>query len=331
MTSQTREPESSIASDAVAEESVLHETPGNPVPDNLIAGYFEGHRNCRIRYAIFKTQAPVAKGTVVLLTGRNESIEKYFETIRHLTDRGLWVATFDWRGQGGSDRDLKKRQAGYVRRFSDYEKDLMIFLETIVLPDTRLPFCLVAHSTGALVALSLAPQLTNRIERMVLTGPFLAMGNIGVPVWLARLAARFLTSIGLGFIPLSSEKTPRRFEGNVLTSDRFRFERNEKIFEAKPEFRAGPPTASWLVAVMKAMRRVGRFEHLHEIRIPTLLLAAGADQLVPVRAVEAFANRFRAGEAIIIDHARHELLQENDRYREAALAAIDAFIPPDQD
>lgn len=335
MATETLEPENGAAENrqtaATLPETVLHETPGNPVPDNHVAGYFTGHGNCKLRYAIFKASATVAKGTVVLLPGRNETIEKYFETIRHFTARGLWVATFDWRGQGGSDRLLKRQRSGYVRRFSDYEKDLLIFLETIVLPDTRLPFCMVAHSTGALVALSVAPRLTNRIERMVLTGPFIAMGNIGAPVWLARLAARILKWVGLGFLPLSSDKGPRPFKENVLTSDLFRFERNEQIFQTHPELKAGPPSASWLVAVMGAMRKVSRFEHLHAIRIPTLLLAAGGDRIVPVREIEALANRFRAGQAIIIDHARHELLQEADRYREAALAAIDAFIPPDQE
>lgn len=47
-------------------------------------------------------------------------------------------------------------------------------MEHVVLPDTRLPFYLVAHSTGALIALSAAPRLTGRIERMVLSAPLSA-------------------------------------------------------------------------------------------------------------------------------------------------------------
>ena len=41
---------------------------------------------------------------------------------------------------------------------------------------------------------------------------------------------------------------------------------------------------------------------------------------------ESLGNRFRAGRAIMIDGARHELLQEADRYRVATLAAIDISI-----
>ena len=141
-------------------DSILFSTPDNPVPDNRTEGYFETHDGHKLRYAVFRCKQPVAKGTVVLLQGRNEFIEKYFETIRDLTAKGLWVATFDLRGQGGSGAAAQKHPSrGHVRRFSDYERDLDDFLEQIVLPDTRLPFYLLAHSTGALIALSAAPRL----------------------------------------------------------------------------------------------------------------------------------------------------------------------------
>ena len=158
-------------------DSILHATADNPVPDNHVAGFLEASGGVKIRYAVFRSKERAAKGTVVLLQGRSECIEKYFETINDLTARGLWVATFDWRGQAGSDRLIPGSRAGHILRFSDYEADLSLFLEKIVLPDARLPFFLVAHSTGALVALSQAPELENRIERMVLTAPFVALGG----------------------------------------------------------------------------------------------------------------------------------------------------------
>ena len=62
-----------------------------------------------------------------------------------------------------------------------------------------------------------------------------------------------------------------------------------------------------------------------------MLIGAGNDSIVASQAIESLGNRFRAGRAIMIDGARHELLQEADRYRVPTLAAIDAFIPPDQE
>jgi lysophospholipase len=83
--------------------ALLIETAGNPVPATC-RGLVRSAGGKRLRYAIFKSDTTRARGTVVLLQGRNECIEKYYETIEHFTRRGLWVATFDWRGQGLSDR-----------------------------------------------------------------------------------------------------------------------------------------------------------------------------------------------------------------------------------
>ncbi|AKH99085.1 lysophospholipase [Hoeflea sp. IMCC20628] len=308
----------------------LIETDGNPVPGNHVVGWFDGVGGKRLRYAIFKSEVSVAAGTVVLLHGRNECIEKYYETIRHFTDRGLWVATFDWRGQGRSQRLLKNPFRGHLRRFRDMEADLSIFLETIVLPETRLPFCLVAHSMGALVALSMAPKLANRIERMALIAPFVELSNQPIPTWGTRLITRVLRMAGLGWLSSGKDRFPQPFAGNALTTNIDRYARNQALYLAHPELRLGPPTVCWVNEMLGAMDRINRFEHLDQIHVPTLLIGAGNDPIVAPQAIENLGNRFRAGRAIMIDGARHEILQESDRYRLAALAAIDAFIPPDQ-
>lgn len=312
-------------------QPVLFETPDNPSPDSAgerhIAGHFSTRDGKRLRYAIFKGDAPLARGTVVLLQGRNECIEKYYETIAALNARGLWVATFDWRGQGGSERLLKNHSAGYVRRFRDYEHDLEDFLEGIVLPDTRLPFFILAHSTGALVALSAAPRLANRIERMVLTAPFVALAGERIGERAVGLLARLLCLIGRDDTLLTRNRSVQPFEDNRLTHDRVRFARNQAIFLAAPVLAPSRPTARWLAESLATMRRVREPSHLASIRIPTLILAAGADRIVPIRAIEELGSFFRAGRVVTIDRARHELLQESDAYREPTLAAIEAFIP----
>jgi hypothetical protein len=58
-----------------------------------------------------------------LLPGRAEFIEKYFEVVRELKNRGFAVVTFDWRWQGLSGRVLADRQKGYVENFRQYDTD----------------------------------------------------------------------------------------------------------------------------------------------------------------------------------------------------------------
>lgn len=309
-------------------QSILHATADNPVPENHIAGHFTAKDGVNIRYAVFRASASEARGTVVLLQGRNECIEKYFETIADFTAQGLWVATFDWRGQGGSDRLLAAGSAGHVRRFSDYEDDLSAFIEQIVLPDTRLPFFLVGHSTGALVALSQAPYLENRIERMALTAPFLALSGQSLGQRSIEIVARMASLAGLGTRTFQrGRRATASFPGNVLTSDQRRFARNQAIAEAHPELFVGAPTARWLDETLTTIRHVSRQDHLTRIRIPTIVLCATADRIVPRAALNALARKFRAGRLIEIDGAQHELFQEADRYRAPTMAAIAAFVP----
>jgi hypothetical protein len=85
--------------------------PTIPFRRTISPGFLEGSSGVKIRYAVFRSKEREAKGTVVLLQGRSECIEKYFETINDLTARGLWVATFDWRGQAGSDRLIPRTAA----------------------------------------------------------------------------------------------------------------------------------------------------------------------------------------------------------------------------
>lgn len=308
-------------------DAIIHATPGNPIPGTPLVGFFEGYRGVKLRFAVFRSSAPKTKGTIVLVHGRNESIEKYFETIREMNERGFWVATYDFRGQGGSQRLLKDARKGHVRRFDHYIRDLEIFLEQIVLPDTRLPFFLLAHSTGGLIALKAAPRLSNRIERMVLTAPFVGLGGQKTsPENIKRISA-LASFTGLGSITLTKDEPLKPFAGNPLTTDEFRFARNQKIMMDHPELTLGPPTARWIYESQKAIDDVRRPGHLASITVPTVIIAPGNDPIVPFHFQESLAQYFRAGQLVPIPGARHEILQEQDRYRTQAMAALFAFIP----
>src|SRR5437773_3133111 len=124
--------------------------PPNPVPENFVAGALKTPDGVNLRFARWLPPAG-RRGTVCIFQGRSEWIEKYFETVRDLRARGFAVATFDWRGQGLSDRALFDRHKGYVRSFSNYITDLEAVMEQIVLPDCPPPIFALAHSMGAAV------------------------------------------------------------------------------------------------------------------------------------------------------------------------------------
>jgi lysophospholipase len=309
---------------------LLHETPGNPVPANAVAGFFQTRDGKRIRYARFDPATRPGKGTVVVLPGRNECIEKYFETIRDLQARGFGAACLDWRGHGRSDRLIRDPQRGYVKSFGQYVDDLDHLFREVVLPDCRGPYYVLAHSAGALVALLAQPVLINRVRRMVLLAPFLALPGQPVSMTAVRRVSGLMCLIGLGRLYASGGSRPTQtapFDANKLTSDSVRYARNVTIYETFPEMAQGGPTVRWLHAAAAAIATVSSPEFLAANRLPTLIVAAGADEVVSTRAVEWYARHLRLGSLVTIDGARHELLQETDLYREQCLAAFDAFVP----
>lgn len=307
--------------------ALLYETPDNPLPPIHMDGTFKTHDGLDLRYAVFKGKASPPKGTVVLLQGRSETIEKYAETITEITDAGLWVAAFDLRGQGGSPRLLKNKRLGHVRRFADYQKDLDAFFEQIVLPDAKLPFFLVAHSTGGLIALASARRLANRVERIVVSAPFLGLAAMSPPPGLVRFVARLMCAIGLGGRASRGDKDYSAFEGNALTSDPKRFARNQAILGAHPELSLGPPTWRWVHECLKAGRKVVSPTYLQSITVPTLILGPTADRVASYPEIERMSRYFRAGKLIPINGSEHEVFQEAEKYRAQAIAALLAFIP----
>ncbi|GIL01508.1 MAG: lysophospholipase [Alphaproteobacteria bacterium] len=308
----------------------LFESPDNPMPPDPLSGAVRTPDGINLRYARWRTLRPPAKGTIVLLHGRTEYIEKMYETVSDLRGMGFEVLTFDWRGQGGSDRLLGDRRRGHVDSFRQYVTDLDTVMNEVVLPDCRAPFFILAHSTGGLVALLAAPGLGNRIERMVLTSPLIRFGETALPQPALKVLAGLMCTFGLGTLPLSRRANPhaeQRFANNRLTSDTRRFTRNVDFAAGHPELGIAGPTAAWIFAACQAMDIVDDPDFIASIAVPTLLVAAGNDKVVSTRAIEELGLRMRSGRTVTVAGARHELLQERDVYRQQLLAAVAAFIP----
>ena len=302
----------------------------NPVPEGARVGYFTTSDKVRLRYGLWPKGKGAPKGTVCLVQGRTEYIEKYFETIEDFRQRGFAVATFDWRGQGGSDRLIGNRALGYVDRFEDFWTDLRCFHADILLPDCPGPFYLVGHSMGGLASLYAATRDRMMFDRIFLSAPMVGLHGMeeSLPRW--ALFAETLSFAGLGRVPMA-RKGDRRpdeamFPDNPLTSDMLRYVRMVETIRADDGLYLGPPTFRWLAAAMRAMVEAGRDSFPAQIKIPLLMLAAGHDRIVSTPAIEQLGLRLRIGRHVVIPGARHELFMENDAIRGQVLAAFDAFI-----
>ena len=251
--------------------------------------------------------------------------------VGELRRRGFAVAVLDWRGQGGSSRLTRSAMKGHVADFSNYEEDLAHFMKGVVLPDCPAPYYALAHSMASTVLFRAATKRGCWFSRMVMTAPMIQLLGLPVSQGLYGRLADGLTLFGLGrqVIPGGNKVswTNPPFDGNPLTSDRERFFRNLSVLQAAPGLAVGPPTIGWLNAACEAMAQLASEKFAPRIRVPSLLIAAGDDQIVSSEAIEDFSSRLRAGSQLVLRGSRHEILQERDSIREQFWAAFDAYVP----
>jgi lysophospholipase len=303
--------------------------PANPVPDHGLAGVIKTPDGVTLRFGRWEPP-PGRKGTVVVLQGRAEYIEKYFETVRDLRARGFAVATFDWRGQGLSDRALADRRKGHVKNFSQYGTDLAAVMEQVVLPDCPPPYYALGHSMGGANVIASCHDGSRWFERVVLSAPMIALRpsrltNVAGPL------ARFMRMLGRGsaYVPTGHGEAvgSENFIGNVLTSDPVRYARNAAVLQEEPELGLCQPTIAWADSAIRLMKKFTEPSYAARIRQPMLLVAAGNDEVVSTSAIEDFGINLLAGRHLILPGAKHEILQEQDGYRAQFWAAFDAFVP----
>jgi lysophospholipase len=315
---------------------MLVSIPDNPIPEGAVTGTVGTPDGVALRFARWESPAHAegdvegAKGTVCVFTGRSEFIEKYFETVRDLRQRGFAVATMDWRGQGHSSRQLPDPRKGHVAGFSDYEIDVETFMQSVVLPDCPPPYYALAHSMGGAVMLRVAHSGKRWFERMVLAAPLIELPH-GRSSWPLRTLMRMLrlAGFGNGYVPGSNVDRVRAsgFPGNPLTSDPGRYARNAAMLSHDPTLGIGSPTVAWLDAAFDTVVEFGAADYPSRIVSPVLMVSAGADSVVSGTAIARFAARLPAGSHLTIGAARHEILQEADAYRAQFWAAFDAFVP----
>lgn len=305
----------------------LVSTADNPIPDGAIVGTLETLDGVSLRYASWPGPDR-SKGTVCLLHGRAEFIEKYFEVVRELRARGFAVVTFDWRGQGLSGRALPEWQKGYVESFGQYDIDLRTVIEKVLLPNNPRPLLGLAHSMGGAVLLRLAADNGRHFDRMILTSPMIGLPYIGSSRLVrAVLQAIRLCGLSTSYVPggRSTVMDLRPFAGNRRTSDPDRYARNAAIVASEPALGIGSPTLRWTEAALEVVHEFADANYPVRGLDRTLIIAAGNDQIASTAASTTFAMRAKTISSIVIHGAKHELLMEQNGYRAQFWSAFDSF------
>jgi lysophospholipase len=282
----------------------------------------------RLRAGVFEAK-PATRGVCVLLHGQTEFIEKYGEVIGELNARGFTVATFDWRGQGGSQRPLADPLKSYVKDFAQFDDDLASFLEQVVKPISETPPMALAHSMGAHILLRTLHDKPSAFRAAALSAPMIAVSARGYPAWLARFVTSAYYGLGQGgsFAWGMAARDPFLidFNNQLVTSDRTRFQNTQDFLKDHPDLRLAGPTWGWLEAAYKSMARVNAPGFAEAIPMPVLVAGPGKDRICLTPATRAFAARLPKGEYLDLPDSEHEILMENDSIRARFWSAFDAF------
>ncbi|MFM7445635.1 MAG: alpha/beta fold hydrolase, partial [Tabrizicola sp.] len=205
----------------------------------------------RIRLASWKAGG---KGTVLLLPGRTECIEKYGRAAGDLIARGFSVIIIDWRGQGLADRPLPDPMMSHVGDFAEFQEDLDAMLEEARRLDLPQPFYLMAHSMGG--CLGLRGLLRGvPVKAAVFSAP---MWGIAMASWLRPVASVVSALAGpLGLVSRYAPSTNAQtyllqapFAGNVLTTDREMWDYMCRQVAEVPALALGGPSIGWLKAAL---------------------------------------------------------------------------------
>lgn len=281
----------------------------------------------RLRAARFAPEG-AKRGTVMLLTGQSEFIEKYFEVIGDLTRRGFAVAAMDWRGQGGSDRPLPDPMKIYVGDFAEYDADVAALLDQLVRPmlaPGEKPIAM-AHSMGGHILLRTLARMPKEFSLAVITAPMVSIRMpvpSFVPRWLAALMARRRAKYFAWGIE-GRDPLKLAFDKQIVTSDPVRYARTQAVLAGHPSLRVGGPTWGWLAAATRAIAALPAMAKA--ITLPVLICDVGNDLVCDSKASARFAARLPDCTHRMVAGSRHEILMERDIFRDQFWAAFDSFL-----
>lgn len=246
--------------------------------------------------------------TLVFVHGLAEHSGRYRYPFDYFSGLGWPCYALDLRGHGRSGG-----RRVHIRRFSDYLDDVDAVLELVRTQRPAAPVFLIGHSMGGVVSILYALERGEQLAGLVLSSPGLRAHPASAPssflLFLGRMAS--IVAPGLHF---SSGLDPTFVSLNTEVVDSYRA---DPLVTSKV-------SARWATEFLAAQKRCTR--SAAELKVPTLVMQSGDDQLVDPEATQSWAERLPTASADfhLWPGFFHEMLNEPERLQ--VFEKIEAWI-----
>ena len=265
-------------------------------------GCMTGRDRQTIRYRVYVQDAP--RAAMILCHDGCESLFRYEEWAAYYYAMGYQVYLFDFRGHGGSTREIDNRSVTHIRDFEEYTHDLADVIDRI---DRRIPLYLTAFGMGASVAILYMQKNPHRIEAASLISPLLGI-ELPSPVGLYRWRLRRSLKRGLARELLAGSTCYDSSEPYVGSGwhSFARFSHYRRLRQSDSRLQNNAYTMGWLSAALNASDRLFS-SRTKRISTRVLLVQAGQDQVVPYALYAKLLNLWPESTQVCLSEADHRI------------------------
>ncbi|MCE8009799.1 alpha/beta hydrolase [Aestuariivita sp.] len=283
-------------------------------PDTGAAYWTTAADGVRVRVGAWPMEG--AQGTLLLMPGRTEFIEKYANTAGELALRNYAMMAIDWRGQGLADRLLPDRRVGHVHSFPDYQHDVAAMIAVAEALEMPRPWHVLGHSMGGAIALRAVIDGLD-VQSATFTGP---MWGILIAPGMRQLAwglyyASGWTGQDHRLPPTTSIENyvaTSEFADNMLTTDRPMWDLMKRQISTYPDLALGGPSLRWLGEALQECRYLMRAP---APAIPAMTFVGERESIVDREKMRARMANWPNGTFQIVPDAQHEVLMEGPATR----------------
>jgi acylglycerol lipase len=237
------------------------------------------------------------KAALLICHGLNEHSGRYAHLAAFFTARGYTVYSMDFIGHGRSSGTRS-----YIKHFSQFSQDLLIYLDMIQQWQPGLPIFLAGHSMGGLIAADILIDHQDRFKGAVLSGSLVLVPDYvsDTTVLLGKILGEIVPKLGL------------------LEIDKQYLSRDPKVVQAykdDPLVYNGKITVRLSSEINKGIARLER--EGSAISLPILLLHGSEDKLVDPECSRYLLDKVSSlqKELIIYEGYYHEVYNEPEQQK----------------